>query len=250
MNELCPNEYCKSTTCNIRQPRVCKFFTMFGSCKFGNNCSYKHTISKTHSDISELKVEITKLKESFQKVFESLAAKENEIGTLSERIKELETINISPKTIKHTINKFTCNHCGIAFKTEKSLKTHMIKTHEVVKLGCEVSPVKSKLLSEISVEERVEDSHDSPEISEMCAFCGEKFSDRNNLVVHNLENHIAVIPPQQCLIGECTNTAHNYFPSIKLSLNDTPPYEHIYMCDGCTRYVPLQELERSPPVKF
>ena len=88
---------------------------MFGSCKFGNNCSYKHTISKTHSDISELKVEITKLKESFQKVFESLAAKENEIGTLSERIKELETINISPKTIKHTINKFTCNHCEIVF---------------------------------------------------------------------------------------------------------------------------------------
>ena len=121
----------------------------------------------------------------------------------------------------------------------------MTKIHKIVNLGCEVSPVKSKLLPEISMEERAEDVHDSPEISEMCAFC-----ELNNFVIHYLENHIAIIPPQQCLIGECTNTAHKYFPSIKVSLADTPPYDHTHVCDSCSISEPLQELERNPPVKL
>ena len=61
IKESCPNENCSSTSCNKRHPRVCNFFTSFRTCKFGDNCACNHTISRAHSDISELQSQLNTL---------------------------------------------------------------------------------------------------------------------------------------------------------------------------------------------
>jgi hypothetical protein len=37
-----------------RHPKVCKYFLVQKSCKFGEHCSYKHDDNKNLNDISEL----------------------------------------------------------------------------------------------------------------------------------------------------------------------------------------------------
>ena len=85
---------------------------------------------------------------------------------------------------------------------------------------------------------------------ETCVFCGNTFSDKENIEIYILKNHSENIPEQRCQITDCKNTAHNYFSSIKLSSKNTPPHKNIFICDTCiTRFVPPQELKQHPPVR-
>ena len=45
IKELCERENCKSMTCQLRHPKVCKFFSVHNTCKFGEHCAYQHKIT-------------------------------------------------------------------------------------------------------------------------------------------------------------------------------------------------------------
>ena len=67
VDELCEATSCEINYCEKRQPRICKFFSEFGRCKFGDYCKYNHRSNGGNSNIEEnLKEEVEILKEQLQ----------------------------------------------------------------------------------------------------------------------------------------------------------------------------------------
>ena len=42
ITEKCENDSCDTKTCNLRHPRVCRYFRDIGFCKFGEWCLFNH----------------------------------------------------------------------------------------------------------------------------------------------------------------------------------------------------------------
>ena len=82
IKENCEYESCTSKLCNRRHPGICRFFTLYGACKFGKECAYKHIILKEHSDISELKSQIKSLASTISNMSQSIHHLEIQIKTL------------------------------------------------------------------------------------------------------------------------------------------------------------------------
>ena len=60
--EICQDsESCKNPSCTKRHPRKCRYFSLNGRCKFGNNCAYLHFQSASSLEVLTLKNEIEKL---------------------------------------------------------------------------------------------------------------------------------------------------------------------------------------------
>ena len=55
VKEICPTQSCTLSSCMKRHPKVCKYFLVQKSCKFGEHRSYKHVENNNQNDISELK---------------------------------------------------------------------------------------------------------------------------------------------------------------------------------------------------
>ena len=82
INEICQNGNCSLEVCQKRHPNVCKFFSIFGSCKFGEDCAYTHIKSKRENSIEKLIKEIEHLK---RKVDELMT--EKAVNDLEQNIK-------------------------------------------------------------------------------------------------------------------------------------------------------------------
>ena len=75
IKEICLIQNCISKTCMKRHPKVCKYLLTQNSCKFEEQCSYKHEVPSNQIEILELKEKISVI-EGF---FELLNAKLSEL---------------------------------------------------------------------------------------------------------------------------------------------------------------------------
>ena len=67
IDEICSNKNCCDTSCRFRHPRFCRYFCIYGRCKFENNCAYLH--ERIHqNDFTELKEELRRVNLEIQKV--------------------------------------------------------------------------------------------------------------------------------------------------------------------------------------
>ena len=64
IHEICTTFPCTNNMCFLRHPRICKYYSEFGRCKFGDSCLYLHTnrFLTLENDIGILKSEIEELK--------------------------------------------------------------------------------------------------------------------------------------------------------------------------------------------
>ena len=71
-------EKCSNKMCSLRHPKICKYFSAVGGCKFGTSCHYLHKsrLMILENDIRNLYVEIKELKRRNIE-FESLLNKIN-----------------------------------------------------------------------------------------------------------------------------------------------------------------------------
>ena len=63
--ETCYSFPCIETTCSKRHPKVCRFFSISGSCKFNSSCSYLHKHGHNEK-MKEVEKEVVKLKEEIK----------------------------------------------------------------------------------------------------------------------------------------------------------------------------------------
>ena len=115
INDIGANENCTSSSCQRRHLTVCRFFTIFSFCKFGEHCAYKHTISKAQGDIIDLKKQCETLTHSLKEMSQILHNLEKEIETL--------------KHEKKVKLNFKSEKCCESFNSKYCLKNHMKSMH-------------------------------------------------------------------------------------------------------------------------
>ena len=72
ITEHCQTKNCKLKACTKRHQKVCKFFTSYNVCKFGEQCSYKHSVTQEESDMSKLENKMSNLEDTVKVMSETI----------------------------------------------------------------------------------------------------------------------------------------------------------------------------------
>ena len=85
----CENIPCFDPTCKSRHPKICRYFSSYGNCKFKDKCSYLHFSSESNLaiEIDSLREEVSSLKNKNQEL-------EEEIQTIKKYLEFKENITI------------------------------------------------------------------------------------------------------------------------------------------------------------
>ena len=83
ITEICSNPLCEIKSCNLRHPKVCKYFRDYKRCKFGEWCYFAHSNNNNIDDLEnamnekceDLKAQV----EQIELKIEALEIKEMEI---------------------------------------------------------------------------------------------------------------------------------------------------------------------------
>ena len=243
MKEICPTEGCTNKSCLKRHPKMCKFFIIQQRCKFGEKCSYKHVKAIHKNYNSELINKIVFLEGSIEMM-------KGEIAVLSEEIDKIKkNTHVESKEIV-----WRCEHCEYTGRSSSVLKRHITMKHRTGIHPCEVCDFKASSDSELK--QHTVTNHktaETPRTPER-----ERGSDPDislELVASNekrLEEDIehssppSSISKQKCSSSQCTNQAENFFSTTNIFKIH---YKNIFICDACTRFIPLKELKKNPPIK-
>ena len=261
VKEICPIQSCTLISCTKRHPKVCRYFLVHNSCKFGDQCSYKHINQSTRNNIDELKEKIVVLEGSIQsmaaKILELIEEVTNIKRDIPEKHEEIihscsqcsytastntvlkRHITMKHKSPKH-LQKIFCDKCGLKFPSNSDLEEHNIVEHkpetpliekeryEVLNNSLELTPNK---------EERSDDCSDSSpsHINTLFPTADPLPSSPAPSIIKN-----------KCGSNQCTNVAANFFPTTNIF---KIKYNNIFVCDPCTRFIPLKELRKNPPLK-
>ena len=127
VKEICSSSNCNTASCKLRHPRNCKFFTLFGSCKFNEDCAFKHTLSKSHIEIKDLQDQFHILKNSITEMNQVISHLKKELESYkSERKIECEYQTSKAKTLED----HTCGICGYKASSATVLKSHTTRKHK------------------------------------------------------------------------------------------------------------------------
>ena len=114
----CQTKNCTSKACTKRHQKICKYFTRYNVCKFGEKCFYKHTLSQEKSDVIELQNKVKDLEDTLKVMSKT-------IKVLEENIKILST---ESKTF--TSKPFKCDQCDYKAINNSVLKRHITSKHK------------------------------------------------------------------------------------------------------------------------
>ena len=93
VKEKCQNSKCEVKNCNLRHPKVCRYFRDYYFCKFGEYCCLKHLQPEHNDTIANLVKENENIKLKLEKVEEKLNLldkEELETNVLIERLNIIE----------------------------------------------------------------------------------------------------------------------------------------------------------------
>ena len=132
VNEKCENTSCNISSCNLRHPRICKYFRDYRRCKFGEWCSFDHNIKDIFENQS-----ITEINEKLNELSKAISEKDKLIAVLVEKLKDIE-LHLFPQTSseeitdtqpEEVVTSFKCDECDFEFNTNKGLSIHKGKKH-------------------------------------------------------------------------------------------------------------------------
>ena len=106
VKEICNTDGCLDKSCTKRHPKLCKFFLIQQSCKFGKHCSYKHDKTSNTNDTSEFINKIVLLEGAIEMMQEKINDLTEEVDT----IKRNTHVEPQGKTFK-------CEHCDYTGST-------------------------------------------------------------------------------------------------------------------------------------
>ena len=116
--EHCQTKNCKSKACTKRHQKVCKFFTSYNVCKFGEQCSYKHSVTQEKSDMSKLENKMSNLEDTVKVMSDTIKVLEEKVQSLSSESKT-------------SFNKpFKCDQCDYKASKNSVLKRHVTSKHK------------------------------------------------------------------------------------------------------------------------
>ena len=140
MDTTCPTYKCMVEDCTFWHPRLCKFFTQFGRCKFGSQCSYLHPVEKSSDDeIKALKQEIQILGLKIEEM-ENVALRLNHLEEIIESlcfVMEKHSSEVcddeTQENPEESRKEFKCDLCMYETTSQKGLNIHKGAKHKKVK---------------------------------------------------------------------------------------------------------------------
>ena len=247
ISENCLNADCLDKTCLKRHPKQCKYFSQIGSCRFGEECSYKHTLPSSHEHFSS-----------------QIQALEGRIGDMCKAIKVLEDKILELENVNQ------CEKCEYKANSSTSLKTHMSKKHKsLLPLS---SPEReraapSDAIHNISMpsseREELFTSSCSPvspvnESPTMCewSYCTFETSSNSEMSKHVETAHtitsdfvypkssVKIVCPLGGPLGEDTFCGKEYFLDHTYAMHAYSAHNFGFTCDHCSAFVPgAEDLE-------
>ena len=261
VKEVCPIQSCAVSSCTKRHPKVCRYFLVQKSCKFGDHCSYKHISNSNQNNIDELKEKIVFLEDSIQSMAVKIHELTEEVTNIKRDIPEKNEemrykcsqcsyttstnavlkrhITMKHKSPEH-LQKIFCEECGLRFTSNTDLEEHIAVVHKPETPLKEIERYEASndsLVLSPNKEERSEDCSQSP-----LSHLNTLFPTADPLPSSPAPNTIT----NTCGSSQCTNVATSFFPTTNIfKIN----YSNIFVCDACTRFIPLKELRKNPPLK-
>ena len=142
----------------------------------------------------------------------------------------------SPEHLK----KIFCKECGLGFTSNTDLEEHIAVVHKPETPLKEIERYEASndsLVLSPNKEERSEDCSQSP-----LSHLNTLFPTADPLPSSPAPNNIT----NTCGSSQCTNVTTSFFPTTNIfKIN----YSNIFVCDACTRFIPLKELRKNPPLK-
>ena len=93
-NKKCEKLDCEIRDCPLRHPKVCRFFTDFRFCKFGEWCKFSHEVlrnaSSSNEEIERLQNKLMAVENDLKKNSEKVLKLENEIKDIKHKLSEKE----------------------------------------------------------------------------------------------------------------------------------------------------------------
>ena len=196
--KICNDSNCNIFNCNLRHPRICRWFQVYGRCKFTSFCKYKHTEIKSFEEI------VTKIEHNDNKLADIDIILENlkkEEGNIMHRLEKYETyieskLNNIFKLLEEKERKIVELEASVQvtreslenLMTEKEIKS----TTDVKKKKAPVSEFKCTVCDYVAKSSnglrmhinRKHTKYDENETSFECENCGNKFDSAGDLKEH------------------------------------------------------------------
>lgn len=126
VKENCENLECDVISCNLRHPKICRFYRDYRRCKFGEWCCFRHVEKNLESN----KEVIDRIK-NIEKL---IAEKDAKITNLENKMKLIEEkLSIDKETVNQITEKetiFKCEYCEFETNSKKGIQIHRKRKHE------------------------------------------------------------------------------------------------------------------------
>ena len=100
--DTCTSFPCVKEDCHKRHPKLCRYFTVSGFCKFNQNCSYLH-ITSIKDQTSQLETEVVNLKLEILSLYNHVS----ELRSIVKRFSSSSTSSLVKSRLKPVISQST-----------------------------------------------------------------------------------------------------------------------------------------------
>ena len=116
---LCEKLNCEIKICNLRHPKVCRFFRDLGVCKFSEWCKFSHKVSNKAVKNDKVK----KLEEKLKNVEVALEKKKEDVLQLEEVKEKLVTVEAKLEESNVKVLKLEAEIKDLHFKFSQKQQT-------------------------------------------------------------------------------------------------------------------------------
>ena len=148
---------------------MCKFFSIFGVFKFGEDCAYKHAESNSENTVDKLKKEIEHLKKNVEELMQ----------------------NRMENDLEKIIEKHKTDICKLKTENEKKeLRLQILERKYIYNVtNNEVIESRIPNKTENKMDECFQSEVVDGDVVYMCNFCDKGFSETNNVTQHLINTH-------------------------------------------------------------
>lgn len=186
---------CNKVTCPKRHPKLCKYFTLSGFCKFQENCSYLHLINNQELK-TQLEAEVANLRKEIQSLYKHVNELAKVVNNLSTQSKNSSSVDFffNP-AIPSASNSSNSSTLTLAMSTtvKKSSLPYPQENENIPQLDgdqsppCTYLPFKCETCEKVFTTEAEFREHDSFQFCcDECLIC---FSTQVAAHLHELEVH-------------------------------------------------------------
>ena len=153
ISEKCLEPSCEISSCNLRHPKICKYFREFKRCKFGEYCYFDHKESGSElleKRVNDLIIKVEKLEKKLEEKESNQLASHSDFYTLEKKIEKIDKLlEDKNKKIEELEQKIMvvevkcvekakrnqekasviCKFCPFEAKSASGLKVHMKRKH-------------------------------------------------------------------------------------------------------------------------